>query len=361
MMPPRYTTRVLLFVALLAVMMLTTPTFGQSAYVATVAWSPDGTRIAEGRSDGMVVIRDAATNQVIHTLNGHTQIVYIVAWSPIQSANRLASAGPDLTIRIWDTNSGTLVRTLTGHQMRIFTLIWSLDGTELISGALSNDVPSEFRVWDVPTGNLLYALHLGDLHDLRWNSTGTQLALATLGGMGIIDGSTFQLVGRIDYPELSGEGFDSYRIAWHPNNRLIASGSLNGTVRIWDTTTGQITLTVPGENILGISPPYPTNIVAITFNANGNQILGLRADGKLRRWDATTGQLLEETQLSVTGIIYDAAFSPDLTRVAYGDASSAAHILPLPARAPAAPRLPDTLAVLLLMLAALLAWLVGLR
>lgn len=361
MMPPRYTKRVLLFVALLAVMMLTTPTFGQSAYITTLAWSPDGTRIAEGRSDGMVVIRDAARNQVIHTLNGHTQIVYIVAWSPIQSVNRLASTGPDLTVRIWDTNSGTLVRTLTGHQNPVSELLWSLAGSQLVSTALSYDNPSEFRVWDATTGNLLRDLRLGDIHDMRWNLSGSQLAGAGSLGGGILNAPDFTLATRLMYPEPTGQGYDSMKIAWHPNGTAVVAGSANSTIRVWNATTGQITLTIPGENILGISPPYPTNIVAITFNANGNQILGLRADGKLRRWDATTGQLLEETQLSVTGIIYDAAFSPDLTRVAYGDASSAAHILPLPARDPATSRLPDTLAVLLLMLAALLAWLVGLR
>jgi WD40 repeat protein len=73
---------------------------GHTGPVYSVAFSPDGKRLASGSMDQTVKVWDAATGQETLTLKGHTGPVYSVAFSP--DGKRLASASADNTIRVWD-------------------------------------------------------------------------------------------------------------------------------------------------------------------------------------------------------------------------------------------------------------------
>ena len=73
---------------------------GHYGRVWSVAWSPDGTRLASASDDRTARVWDAATGQPIHMLRGHTGSVMSVAWAP--DGTRLASASYDGTMSVWD-------------------------------------------------------------------------------------------------------------------------------------------------------------------------------------------------------------------------------------------------------------------
>src|SRR5262249_23583109 len=66
---------------------------GHTSWVTSVAFSPDGKRLASGAHDNTVKVWDAATGQEILSLNGHTGRVTSVAFSP--DGKRLASVATD--------------------------------------------------------------------------------------------------------------------------------------------------------------------------------------------------------------------------------------------------------------------------
>ncbi len=84
----------------------------------------------------------------ITTYQGHTGPVYSVAWSP--DGTRIASGGTDSTIQIWDVRTGQRLVLYSGHVGTVYTVAWSPDGTRIASG--SDD--STVQVWDATTGRL---------------------------------------------------------------------------------------------------------------------------------------------------------------------------------------------------------------
>ena len=71
----------------------------------TVAFSPDGSRLASAGDDGTTRLRNSLTGQLVDMLAGHTGAVQAVAFTP--DGTLLATAGHDGTTRLWNPTTGT--------------------------------------------------------------------------------------------------------------------------------------------------------------------------------------------------------------------------------------------------------------
>jgi eukaryotic-like serine/threonine-protein kinase len=72
---------------------------GHQTEVESVAWSPDGTRLASGSADTTVQVWDAATGSHVFTSGSDSAGVLTLAWSP--DGKRLASGSEDMTVQVW--------------------------------------------------------------------------------------------------------------------------------------------------------------------------------------------------------------------------------------------------------------------
>jgi WD40 repeat protein len=109
--------------------------------LSSVVWSPDDTRFACVGADHAVLVCDAETKMTPLTYRGHTSQVYALAWSP--DGTRLASGGEDHKVQIWEVATGNLLLTYEGHADVIYALGWSPDGMRVASASADNTI----HVW----------------------------------------------------------------------------------------------------------------------------------------------------------------------------------------------------------------------
>ncbi|MEM3207732.1 MAG: WD40 repeat domain-containing protein, partial [Halobacteria archaeon] len=197
---------------------------GRSSGVFSVAWSPDGAKIAIGTGNE-IRISDVSTGSVIKTLKGHAGDVNSVAWS--RDGTRIVSGSQDFTARIWNPSTGAILRVLE-HPAEVFSIALSPDGSLLATGSPDESV----RVWDLSTGSIRRALKHNDLVlSVAWSPDGTKLASGTSTDdrkVRIWDVSTGSVLST-----LSGHTNAVDSITWSPDGVLLASASTDDTVRIW--------------------------------------------------------------------------------------------------------------------------------
>ena len=86
------------------------------------------------RPESMFAIRPVT--RASSTLEGHSEAVLSVAFSP--QGDRLASASGDSTVRLWDLNTECPQATLEGHKGWVLFVAFSPDGATLASAGMDN-------------------------------------------------------------------------------------------------------------------------------------------------------------------------------------------------------------------------------
>jgi WD40 repeat protein len=155
--------------------------------VMSVAWSPDGTRLASGgggRGSGELFIWDVQSGERLQSWSEPSTIVDALAWSP--TGEVLLSGGSDGSMRWWDVQQGKCLARRQGHQGAVQSLRESPDGRRLASCGDDNTI----QVWDLQSGEHLRTLRRDRPYE-RLNVTGirglTEAQKATLRSLGAFE------------------------------------------------------------------------------------------------------------------------------------------------------------------------------
>jgi WD40 repeat protein len=284
---------------------------GHTDRVMSVAFSPDGTRLASASADGSIKVWDAMTGHLCLTLTRHTRTVWSVAFSP--DGRRLASGSYDKTIKVWDATTGELLHTLRGHTSDVRCVAFSPDGRRLASA--SND--KFIKLWDANTGHCLDTLqgHTQMVLGVAFSPDGTRLASASQESkVRVWDLSTRQTA-----LTLRGHARGIWCVAFSPDGRRLASASFDRTVKVWDMTSVAREVTVPLLTLPGhtsdVLPGHTSDVRCVAFSPDGTRLASASFDRTLKIWESTTGQELRTIKGHASGV-WGVAFSPDGTRLA---------------------------------------------
>ena len=294
---------------------------GHTQYVSSVAWSPDGTRIASASGDGTVQVWDAYTGKHVLIYRGHKGDVLSVAWSP--NGQEIASAGLDSTVQVWNAATGQPILTYRGHSNAVFGVAWSPTGRYLASASEDGTV----QVWNAVSGQHLYTYGQqsntaqSSWSAVSWSPDGTRLAIGGTSGALVFDALTGKNVTTYD---VQGTVHD---VAWSPSGQYLAIAS-NSAVQVWNVASKQNVYTFTGDS---------QSAFTVAWSPNGQRIASGSGDGMVSVWDALTGQHFSQYRghfdLYPGHTTYNAAvnslsWSPDGTHIASASGDDTVQVWP---------------------------------
>lgn len=199
-------------------------------------------------------------------LTGHAAAVSQVRISP--DGRWLASASADGTAKIWDSQTGEHMDTLVGHMAGVSCLAWAPDGDGLATGGDDKAI----RLWDRVTASPAHAVGEGagrgedsGFGTMRRRVNGGTLRPGTGAGSG--KGARGTRNGR---GPLLGHHNYVYCLAFSPKGNILASGSYDEAVFLWDVRAGRLMRSLPAH-----SDP----VSGIDFSRDGTLVASCSTDG----------------------------------------------------------------------------------
>ncbi len=279
---------------------------------ANAAFSPGGPLIAtggtlKGTSQHVVVIWDARTGDPLRELEGHTEDINDLNFSP--DGSRLVTVGADGTAIIWNPRTGELLHTLTGHKDSLQGVSFSNDGSLVATSGWDGTL----RLWDAATGEQVRSIPTTE--GLCYNAFSPDNSMVAVGHCLGDTATVWDVRTGRRLTTLRGHGSGVVGVFFSPDGRRLATGSIDGTVRIWDAA-GRPRLTLRG---------HTGWVFATPFSPDGRTVASASSDGTVRLWDAATGRGILVLS-GHGGPIGDVAWSPDGTRVLTGGVDGTAKI-----------------------------------
>lgn len=276
--------------------------------ITSVAFSPDGCRLATSDTNGEITIWDVSNGKQILSCKEHNSWVWNITFSPVHPV--LASCGQDHTIKLWHITTGECLQTLHGHTSIVTSIAFSPDAQFLASTSYDHTV----KVWHLATGKCTQTLlgHHACVWSVAFHPAGQILATAgednTIKLWDLETGCCVQ----------TWEGHQHWvkAIAFSPEGQILASGSFDQTVKLWDIHTRVCLMTLPGH--AGV-------VTSVAFNPKDNLLLSGSYDQTVKIWDINTGKCLDTLEKH-TNRIWSVAFHPQGHLIASGGDDHAAKI-----------------------------------
>lgn len=234
---------------------------------ASVALTRDGETAVTGMFDGSIIWWNLETGEQIRRIEGHTDIVNSVAFSPDES--QILTGSMDRYVRLWDTASGRAVLSIETPGA-ILRVAFGPDGTRAVSSSADitagrnhpvTEQDRAVRVWDLATGQ--------QIQEFKPSS-----------------------------------GFVR-AVAFSPDGEHVLSGTWNstdgGTLQLWNIATGQLDRRFYGHSDI---------ISDVQFTPDGQRVLSVSWDRTLRIWDVDTGVQLQRLEGHLDRLLH-ARFTPD--------------------------------------------------
>ena len=237
------------------------PDFG---HANAIAFSPDGTRLFAGSGAGYLQVWDAATGDRTATISGESGRITSLSIAP--SGKQLAFGSSQGALKIWNIETdpvGQAIEVLVGTGAQVNAIAYSPTNPDLI---ISGDQSGTLTIWNLAQSRIDPTLVLN-------NSTGhiTSLAIS-------------------------------------PDGQLLASGSHDDIIRLWNIQTGELMQKLSG---------HQSTIADVAFSADGQSLASGSHDGSIKVWDLS--ESAERCTLTGhTGFVYAVDFEGNTRLVSSG-------------------------------------------
>ncbi|MBL8162493.1 MAG: protein kinase, partial [Anaerolineae bacterium] len=155
----------------------------------------------------------------------------------------------------------------------------------------------------------------GAMRAVAYSSDGALIAAGSDdGGIILWNATTNQPSGVV----LLGHSGRINSLQFSPGGHILASGSEDGTIRLWNADNG--------EAIGQALSAHSESVWSVAFSPDGARLASGSEDNTVRLWDAETGQPIGEPLQGHEDFVFSVAFSPDGTRLASGSADGTVRL-----------------------------------
>ncbi|HZO87408.1 MAG TPA: hypothetical protein VFB38_03650 [Chthonomonadaceae bacterium] len=294
---------------------------GHRAAVHSLAFSPDGQRLASGgdraedeeSAGGEINLWNARTGEFLRSLAGAKGGVYGVAFSPDGKTLAAATNAPlgISEIKLWDARNGLYEPPLSEYHFFLRALAFSPDGHTLAAGgwqeAERRRTYGAVKLWDTRAGAVTQTFSVedgADVFTVAFSPDGKLLAVGSgssavsgiLGKVTVWDVAT----GRLKWTQ-TRHSTAVLCAAFSPDGKTLATVGNDNAIRLWEAQTGALRQTLESKG------PW---IAAVTFSPDGKILASGGSDRVVRLWNLQTGQVTRAFA-EHSGPVYALAFSPD--------------------------------------------------
>ncbi|MBD2363161.1 PD40 domain-containing protein [Anabaena minutissima FACHB-250] len=349
---------------------------GHSNRINCIAFSPDGQILASASSDDTIKLWEVNTAKEVYNLSGHSRWIEGIAF--IRDGRVLVSGSQDRTIKLWQVSNGREMFTLERNGFgEVKSIAISPDGKKIAGSS---------KIWDLKTGELLrsYMRSYNEYSYVAFSPDGQTIAIGSYNESILIRSSStgeilhnLECQGHVSAPiAISPNGeflatsayrtyvsfpvnnftdweciqiwnlktrkrihhiaghFDEVRdVAFSPDSQILASGSIDGAIKLWNVKTAELIRTI-NENAeeryklsfqayiknpqLNKNIRNTESIKCITFNHQGSILASSSSTiNTINLWNPITGQLIR-TLSGHSSPVNWITFSPDGTILASG-------------------------------------------
>jgi transcriptional regulator with XRE-family HTH domain len=248
----------------------------------SLAFSPDGKKLAAIGSSHTAKIWDVASGKLLVTFSGHTNNIFSLAFSPKEEL--LATGSLDGTALVWDTRTGQQLQTLIVTTTDVCPVVFNRDGKRLANGDGAGRVIVWDRIDDSKTSgssdrftqSFSIEPQLGMLSAIAFNPDGKKLAIGSY-EIKVYDISTATATSpaRLALNITAHQNFVN-GLFYSLDERRLISASGDGSSKVWDAVTGQVLFT-----LLGNASP----VTSISHTSDGEQLFTAHGNGQVIVWD----------------------------------------------------------------------------
>ena len=289
---------------------------GHAARITGLACSPDGTMIASSSEDGTVKLW-STNGTLLRTLNTQPYPTTAIAWS--SDGTKIAAgtyyggyvssqAGAGLTWlwqapggsrSAWTGASVSLMRTSTNLFGKVTTVAFSTDSTKLASGCAAG---SNF-VTSVSAGSFVatrpaYNASAGPaaVTSVAFSSSGLMTSGCEDSTVRVYNTNNWNLLWT-STTNANGHTTNVTAVAFSPDGSLLASASLDQTIKIWKSSDSTLQHTFTG---------HTNGVTSVAFSPDGSKIVSGCMDGTVKVWDSSGNCLvtISAHALPVTATVF---------------------------------------------------------
>lgn len=286
-----------------------TPPLVHARPVVEAGLRGDGTRVVTVTEDSTAWIWEVSANPPPPVALHHAGRINTASFST--DGELVVTASDDRTARLWNARTGQPAGPPLVHGAHVWSAALSRDGSRIVTTV---DQGTSSGIWNAKTGARVAALeddpmapagpggrraHLSLVSSAAFSADGQRIVTASTDHTALIWDA---ITGKPVAPPLKHDD-QVEQAAFSPDGARVATVEHGGRVRLWDAGTGALA-----------GPVLDARALRVWYSRDGTRLVAACGDKIVRIWDAASAAELAEIELE-SGFA-DVAINRDATRVA---------------------------------------------